>query len=179
MASNPVVLILGSGPRVGAAVAKKFASLKYSVAIVSRKGNNAKTEEGYLSLQADFGDPSSLPAVFKKVEAEFKAAPSVVIYNAATLSPPPVEGDIFSTTADTLVGDFNLNTVSPFIAAQQAVNGWKSLPEDRKKAFIYTGNILNIKNIPAPIMLTLGIGKSASSSWISLADSLYSKLGYR
>lgn len=179
MTSKPVVLILGSGPRVGAAVARKFASLEYSVAVVSRKGSNTRTEEGYLSLKADFYDPSSVPAIFKKVEEEFKTPPSVVIYNAATLSPPPVEGDIFSTSTDTLVRDFNLNTVSPFIAAQQAVNGWKSLPEESKKAFIYTGNILNIKQSPVPIMLTLGIGKSATSSWVSLADLLYSKNGYR
>ena len=38
MAANKVVLILGAGPRVGTAVAKKFASEGYKVAVASRSG---------------------------------------------------------------------------------------------------------------------------------------------
>ena len=85
------VLILGSGPRIGDAVSKKFAADGYKVALVSRKGTNSINEKGYLSLQADFAntDPSLLASIFDKVKSEFKAAPSVVVYNAGSFTPPP------------------------------------------------------------------------------------------
>ena len=85
------VLILGSGPRIGDAVSEKFAADGYKVALVSRKGTNSINEKGYLSLQADFAntDPSILASVFDKVKSEFKEAPSIVVYNAGSITPPP------------------------------------------------------------------------------------------
>ncbi|GAP85630.1 putative short-chain dehydrogenase reductase SDR [Rosellinia necatrix] len=179
MAANPVVLILGSGPRVGAAVAQKFASSGYRVAVTSRKGTGGKTAEGYLSVKADFTKPESIPAVFAAVRAEFDSAPSVVIYNAATLTPPPDKDALFSIPVDSVASDLNVNTVSPYVAAQQAVAGWATLPADAAKTFIYTGNILNVSVVPLPLYTTLGIGKAGSGFWIGVADGTYSKQGYR
>src|SRR5437870_2940552 len=96
MAANSVILILGSGPRVGASVAKKFASLGYKVAIASRKGTGSRTAEGYLSLKADFSRPDTVPSLFDAVKAEFDAPPSVVVYNAAALTPPPDQKSVLS-----------------------------------------------------------------------------------
>ncbi|KAF3932581.1 hypothetical protein ABW20_dc0106827 [Dactylellina cionopaga] len=179
MATSPVVLILGSGPRVGAAVAKKFASSGYKVAVVSRKGSGTKTAEGYLSLKADFANFDSVPALFDAVKAEFHAFPSVVIYNAAGFTKPPNNDSIFSIPAGSLATDMNTNTISAYVAAQQTVKGWETLPKETKKAFIYTGNISNVSIVPMPMTVNLGIGKSASSYWIGLADSLYSPQGLR
>ena len=135
--------------------------------------------EGFLSLKADFTKPDSIPALFNAVKNEFHAAPSVVVYNAAVHTPPPVKDSIFSTSADTLVSDLNVNTISPYVAAQQAISGWETLPKETKKSFIYTGNILNVFIIPSPAMMTLGMGKSASAHWIGVADTLHSAQGYR
>ena len=73
MASNPVALILGAGPRIGISVAKKFAGQGHKVVIVSRSGNGASTAptEEFLSLKADFTKPDSIPALFAAVESEF------------------------------------------------------------------------------------------------------------
>lgn len=179
MATNPVVLILGSGPRIGTAVAKKFAGNGYKVAIVSRNGTGTNTTEGYLSLKADFAKPDTIPALFETIKKTFQTSPSVVIYNAGSLTPPPVADDIFSVPAERVESDLVVNAVSPYVAAQQAVSGWKTLPEGTKKTFIYTGNITNVATIPVPLFLNLGIGKSAASSWVGLADVLYSKTGVR
>jgi len=179
MAANPVVLILGSGPRVGASVAKKFASNGYKVAIASRSGDSTKTSEGYFSLKADFTKPDTIPAVFKAVKTEFNAAPSVVVYNAAALTPPPNKDSIFSLASEIVESDLRINTISPYVAAQQAVSGWETLPKDTKKTFIYTGNILNVAVFPSPMMLTLGIGKAASAYWVGVADLLHSPQGSR
>jgi NAD(P)-dependent dehydrogenase (short-subunit alcohol dehydrogenase family) len=180
MAVTLVALVLGAGPRIGTSVAKKFASIGYKVAVVSRSGSEGgNTAEGFLSLKADFTNPDSIPAIFDQVTTQFEAAPSVVVYNAAVRTVPPTPDDMFSITAATLAEDLAVNTLSPFIAAQQAISGWSTLPEDTKKAFIYTGNILNVKTLPSAGTLALGMGKSASSFWISLADALHSARGYR
>jgi NAD(P)-dependent dehydrogenase (short-subunit alcohol dehydrogenase family) len=181
MSSKPVALILGSGPRVGAAVAKQFASTGYSVAIASRKAAEGKTAEDYLSIKADLSDPSSIPAVFDTVKAEFHTPPSVVVYNAAAITPPKGEWgqeDLFSIATESLAADLNTNTVSVYAAAKEAVKGWETLAEDAKKVFIYTGNK---QNLGPTILLTvtLGIGKSASAYFIGAADGRYTKLGYR
>ncbi|KAI0505886.1 NAD(P)-binding protein [Xylaria bambusicola] len=177
--SSPVVLILGAGPRVGASVADKFATDGYKVALASRKGTGSLNEQGYLSLKADFTNPESIPALFDAAKAEFKATPNVVIYNAAALTPPPDQGSVLSIGASSVASDLNVNTVSPYAAAQQAVAAWDTLPGEIKKTFIYTGNILNKVVLPVPLMQNLGIGKSASAYWIGLADTLYAAKGYR
>ncbi|KAK9369249.1 hypothetical protein V1509DRAFT_620168 [Lipomyces kononenkoae] len=179
MVSNPVVLILGAGPRIGASVAEKFASIGYKVAVASRNGTGTKTANGFLSLKADFTKPDSIPALFNAVKTEFHASPSVVVYNAAALTNPPDKDSIFSTSAESVALDLNVNTISPYVAAQEAVNGWQTLPAETKKTFIYTGNIMNIAIVPMPLMLDLGMGKSASAFWIGLADAMYSAKGFR
>ena len=179
MAANPVVLILGAGPRIGASVAEKFANNGYKVAVASRKGSGTKTTEGFLSLKADFTKPDSIPVLFDAVKTEFHTSPSVVIYNAAALTAPPDKDSALSISAESVASDLNVNTVSPYIAAQQAVSGWEALPKETKKTFIYTGNIMNVSIVPMPLMLDLGMGKSASAFWIGVADAMSSAQGFR
>ncbi|KAK9319051.1 hypothetical protein V1517DRAFT_297990 [Lipomyces orientalis] len=175
----PVILILGAGPRVGASVAEKFASNGYKIAVASRSGTGTKTAKGFLSLKADFTKPDSIPALFDAVKAEFHAAPSVVVYNVGTLTPPPDKDSVLSVSAESVASDLNVNTISPYVAAQQAISGWETLSKETKKTFIYTGNALNVSVVPMPLLLNLGIGKSASAFWIGLANASYSAQGFR
>jgi NAD(P)-dependent dehydrogenase (short-subunit alcohol dehydrogenase family) len=179
MAHPRVALILGAGPNIGTSVAAKFASTGFKVAIASRSGTGSKNADGYLSVKADFTKPETIPAVFDAVKAEFNTAPSVVVYNAAALTNPPDQTSALSVPLDSFASDLNINTVSPYAAAQQAVAGWETLPADAKKSFIYTGNILNVRPVPVPMMINLGTGKSATSFWLQLADATYSDKGYR
>jgi NAD(P)-dependent dehydrogenase (short-subunit alcohol dehydrogenase family) len=178
MATKNAVLILGAGPRIGASVAEKFASIGYSVAVASRSGTGTKTADGFLSLKADFTKPDSVPALFDAVKTEFHAFPSVVIYNAAAFTAPDQDSAL-SVPAESVTADLNVNTISPYVAAQQAIRGWETLSKETKKTFIYTGNILNVFVVPMPMVLTLGIGKSASAFWVGTADTAYSAKGYR
>lgn len=179
MSSNLTALIFGVGPRVGTGVAKEFARQGYNVAIVSRSGIDSMTSEGYLSLKADLADLGSIPKIFKEVENKWEAFPNVIVWNAAARTVPPAEDDMFSHPPENLVHDFNTNTLGPFIAAQQAVNGWRHLPGTTKKTFIYTGNKMHLQPMPVPASTTLGMGKAASSFWIHLADMIYSDKGMR
>jgi hypothetical protein len=73
----------------------------------------------------------------------------------------------------------NVNVVSPYIAAQEAIKGWETLPAEGKKLFIYTGNITNVAIVPLPLLLNAGMGKAASAYWLGVADGAYTAKGYR
>lgn len=179
LTSQPIVLILGTGPRVGAAITSTFAANGYKVAGASRKGSDSKTPDGTLSMKADFSQPESVPSVFDKVKAEFGAPPSIVIYNAAALTPPPDKDSALSIPAAKVTSDLNVNVVSAYVAAQEAIKGWATLPTQAKKLFIYTGNVQNEAVLPVPMMLNLGVGKAASAYWLGVADGAYAAHGYR
>jgi len=179
MAAKPVALILGAGPRVGASVAAKFASTGYNVVIASRSGSGTKTAEGFLSLKADCAKPDSIPSLFNAVKTEFHAPPSVIVYNASAMTSPPDKDSALSIPVETVASDLNINVISAYVAAQQSISGWETLPKETKKTFIYTGNILNVFVAPMPLMLDLGMGKSAAAYWIGVADANYSARGFR
>lgn len=179
MSNKPVALILGAGPRVGSAVAQKLSRSGYDVAIASRKGTDSRNKEGHLAIKADLSEPASIKTTFAAVSGEFGASPSLVIYNAASLTPPPIQDSILTIPVDRMASDLNVNTVSPFAAAQQAIEGWATLPVNSSKVFIYTGNMSNVKILPVPLTVSLGVGKSASSYWLGMADNVYSRQGYR
>jgi len=84
-----VALIFGYGPRVGFDVARMLAVQGYKVAVVSRsekhQGHNA---EGYLKIQADLSDPSSVERVYTRVIEEL-GHPGVVVYNGTCLFHAP------------------------------------------------------------------------------------------
>ena len=179
MPSSAVVLILGAGPRIGAAVAEKFSSNGYQVALAARSGSGAKNDKGFLSLKADFSQPDTIPSLFKAVKAEFHSPPNVVVYNAGSLTNPPEKDDPLSIAAEDVQKDFIVNTVTPYVVAHEAVKAWADLPSEVKKTFIYTGNITNVSIVPMSLMVNVGMGKAAAAYWIGTANAAYEGRGYR
>ncbi|KAK3716140.1 hypothetical protein LTR37_006585 [Vermiconidia calcicola] len=72
--------------------------------------------------------------------------------------------------------DLAINTLSVLAAADEAVKSFRELPKDVPKAFIYTGNILNINPIPG--LLSNGIGKAATAHLISTMAAAYRDEGF-
>ncbi|PTB75297.1 NAD(P)-binding protein [Trichoderma longibrachiatum ATCC 18648] len=153
--TSPVVLILGAGPRVGLPTARAFAAKGYKVAVVARSLNEADSTDSQLNIKSDFANPDDVVNAFTKVKKNL-GIPSVVIYNAgaATFSSP---GDPFAIPLDAFKRDMAVNNTSVFVAAQQAVLGFKELPADAPRVFAFTGNILNVR--PLPQFLESGAGK--------------------
>lgn len=185
--ASKVALILGYGARVGADVARSFASKGYKIAVVSRSDKHPSATPDYLYLQADLSDPFSVQGVFTEVKKQL-GAPSVVVYNGMpTKKPPPQlihkhtsKPTSCSAGADTVKqaepldedilafqSDFNVNTVSAWVAARLAIGSFISLGEDVSGTFIYTGNKLNF--IIVPPLLSNGVGKSATAHIIKYA----------
>lgn len=90
---------------------------------------------------------------------------------------------MLSIPAEGLAGDFNVNTISPYVAAQEAVKAWDGMGDGEggkvKGVFIYTGNKCNVEIVPWPMMLTGGAGKAATAYWIGTVDGLMKEKGYR
>lgn len=78
--TSPVLLILGSGPRIGSHVARAFAAKGYKVALASRKVKEADNTADQINIPSDLSDPNSVVNAFSKVK-ELIGTPSVVVYN--------------------------------------------------------------------------------------------------
>jgi NAD(P)-dependent dehydrogenase (short-subunit alcohol dehydrogenase family) len=88
-AKSPIALILGAGPNVGQAVARKFASNGYKVALAARSVKEAESSDDQLNITTDLSKTEDVVSAFDKVKKTF-GIPSVVVYNdrsqPATLS---------------------------------------------------------------------------------------------
>ena len=192
--TTPVILILGSGPNVGQHVARAFTAKGYKVALASRRLKEEDGTTDQVSISSDLSDPDAVIGVFSKVKA-LLGLPSVVVYNgknvlqylrlhrnsadilgAGAATQNDVKNPLSLPLAD-FTRDLNINTVSAFVAAQQAVLGFEQLPDSASKTFIYTGNILNTTTM-APLM-DLGVGKSATAHIIQSAATAYKDRGFK
>lgn len=84
----PIILVLGTGPRIGTSVAKAFAAKGYKVALASRKASEANNTANEIHIQSDFADPGTVVNAFSRVKALF-GIPSVVVYNGVYRCPEP------------------------------------------------------------------------------------------
>jgi hypothetical protein len=85
--------------------------------------------------------------------------------------------DPFSAPLKTLEASRRVGLDSAYIAAQEALRIFKSLPTSSPKAFIYTGNTLN--QIAIPGVLPFALPKVAAAMLIEYAANAYGKDGYR
>src|SRR3954447_14598995 len=87
------LLLVGTGPGLGAAIARRFAREGYRLTLVARSEETIAPLAKELRaagadvavVQADAGDPEQLGAGLSPVFAE-PGAPGVVIYNAALMA---------------------------------------------------------------------------------------------
>ncbi|KAE9985069.1 hypothetical protein EG327_004840 [Venturia inaequalis] len=175
MSNGPTALIFGFGKNVGTEVAKSFSQNGYRVATVSRSESPASTSLGYIHIQGDLSDQTSIPSIFSDVRSKL-GEPSVVVYNAAANSHMNKADPLSIPLAD-VVKDLNINTVSALIAAQEATKSFAVLPSSASKTFIFTGNILNLQILP-PLMSN-GIGKCATAHFLESAATAYKADGYK
>lgn len=70
-------------------------------------------------------------------------------------------GPPFSVPVSQFETELSVNTSSVYIAIQEALAGFESLPNGVTKSFIFTGNRLNIE--PIPLLLSMGAGKTAAT----------------
>jgi len=118
---QPVAVITGVGPGLGAALARRFAR-GYAVAINARNkeylaslaGEIRVTGGTVLEVPADIGDRAQVEAAFKLIR-ERLGPPAALIYNAGS----GTFGNVTEVTPDQYEAAWRTNAYGAFVAAQQ------------------------------------------------------------
>jgi len=119
--SDRVAAVLGVGPGLGAAIARRFAAEGFAVALMARREENvARVEEEIegktITVSADATDPDSVVAAFGRVREEL-GDPEVFVYNAGAFQ----MGGILDLTPQQFDDCFRSNCAGAFYAAQQVL----------------------------------------------------------
>jgi 3-oxoacyl-[acyl-carrier protein] reductase len=108
MSTDRVVLVTGGNRGIGRAIAERFVSEGYKVAVTARSGEGP---EGTLTVRADVTDAAALDAAFTEVEATLGPV-EIVVANAGitkdTLLLRMTEDDFDSVIATNLGGTFRV-----------------------------------------------------------------------
>jgi NAD(P)-dependent dehydrogenase (short-subunit alcohol dehydrogenase family) len=122
--SDRVAAVLGVGPGLGAAIARRFAGEGFGVALMARREESVadvrKEIEGQggtaLSVPADATDPGSVAAAFERVRGEL-GDPEVLVYNAGAFQ----VGGILDVSPQQFDECFRANCAGAFYAARQVL----------------------------------------------------------
>ena len=163
--------IAGMGRGVSLAVARRFGSEGFRVAMLARRAERLAELEKELKgagveargYQADLGVEGLVRGAFQRIEAEM-GRPSVLVYNASSGR----AGRPTSLTERSLVSDFRINAVAPLWCVQEVLDG---MMEAGGGTILLTGGGLALA--PQADVASLSIGKAAIRS---LAYSLAQEL---
>lgn len=166
--ARPVALITGVGPGTGAALARRFASGGYAVAMLARNSERLAALEqeiaGARGFACDVTDEAQLDSTIATVRAEL-GGPSVLIHNAVG----GAFGSFLDIDPQLLNQNFQVNTMALLYLARRLA---PSMVEAGKGAIVVTGNTsaLRGKSIFA------GFAPSKAAQRI-LAESIARELG--
>ncbi|MBW4483870.1 MAG: SDR family NAD(P)-dependent oxidoreductase [Tildeniella torsiva UHER 1998/13D] len=169
-----VCVIVGMGEGNGMAIARRFASEGFTIAMVARNEDKLKGYQSTLQIEgiishyylADAGDDAALMTAFEAIQTQL-GTPGVLVYNAAV---PRMES-VLQTSYDTLVNDFKAN-VAGAIACVQAI--LPAMQAQQKGTLLFTGGGFAL--YPDPNFVSLSLGKAgirvlASTLHAALKDS--------
>ena len=122
--SDRVAAVLGVGPGLGAAIARRFADKGFAVALMARREESvAPVREEIevrggktITVSADATDPDSVAAAFERVREEL-GDPEVFVYNAGAFQ----MGGILDLSPQQFDDCFRANCAGAFYAAQQVL----------------------------------------------------------
>jgi len=156
------LLLVGAGPGLGVALARRFAVGGYRVTLVARSNDKLADLAGGLSdtgteigtIEADASDPEGLGARLA-VLYRGERAPGVIIYNAVMGAPD----QLLSATVDHLQAAYAVDVISAIVVAQVAAPAMKAAGFG---TMIVTGG--GFADHPIPALATVSLGKAALRS---------------
>jgi short-subunit dehydrogenase len=173
---NRVCTVVGMGPGVSHAVARRFAREGYSIAMIARRIEKLDeyTAEFHTSgweacgFAADAGEEVPLREAFSAIE-ETMGATEVLVYNAYRIKPAP----LVKMVASEFLGDFRVNVGGALIAVQEVFAGMQA---SGRGTILLTGGGLalddGVKTATGGVA-SLAIGKAGLRSlMVSLANEL-------
>lgn len=158
MTTKGVCVVVGTGPGIGQAVAKRFGRAGYSLALISRR---KEALDGFVegltvagvsatAFPADAEHAPSLADALHRVHNDIGAV-DVLVYNAAVIK----RGSPFDIGVEQLVREFRVNVGGALVCAQQVVPHMKA---QKRGTLLFTGGGLALD--PWPAMASLAIGKA-------------------
>ena len=151
------LLVIGAGPGIGAATARRFARDGYRVTLAARHRDKLEELAGDLRpigaevaiVRVDAADPGQLREALSSLYAAANP-PGVVLYNVAQLTPD----DLLSAAPDDLLGAHTVDVVGAVVAAQVAVPAMRAAGGG---TLLFTGG--GLADQPHPGLATLSLGK--------------------
>ena len=124
MVTPNIAAVLGAGPGLGAAVARRFARAGYSVALLARRLESVQAAEREITaaggtaafFAADAADPASVAAAFAAVRARL-GDPEVFVYNAGAFLP----GAVTEITPEQFEACWKANCFGAFLGAREVI----------------------------------------------------------
>src|SRR5579863_4633046 len=156
------LLLVGAGPGLGMAVARRFADGGYRVSLVARSTDGlgdladslADTGAEIDTIAADASDPEGLRARMTELYAE-QGAPGVIIYNAVMGAPDK----LLSSSVEHLQTAFAVDVISAIVVTQVAAPAMRAAGSG---TIIVTGG--GFADHPIPALATVSLGKAALRS---------------
>jgi short-subunit dehydrogenase len=153
------LLLVGAGPGLGLAIARRFAVGGYRVTLVARSTDRLDelarslddTSAEINTVEADASRPEDLRARMAQLYRE-EGAPAVVIYNAVLGSPD----QLMSSTAAHLQEAYAVDVIGAIVVAQEAAAAMRAAGLG---TMIVTGG--GFADHPIPALATVSLGKAA------------------
>jgi NAD(P)-dependent dehydrogenase (short-subunit alcohol dehydrogenase family) len=166
-------VVIGAGPGLGAAIARRFAKEGMAIGLISRSRHNLDTVDQTLgacgvptlTVAADATDESSLRSALDTITAQL-GLPAAVIYNAAVIrqdTPPEL-------SLDKHLAIWALNVGGALVAAAHTL---PAMAEHGAGTFLVTGGMPQ----PDPHYTSLSLGKAGVRTLVSLLDEYYGSSG--
>ncbi|GAA4011273.1 SDR family oxidoreductase [Allokutzneria multivorans] len=160
----PGVVVIGAGPGIGNAVARRFAREGLPVAVIAR---SEATVEAELALVADSTDADALRSALDKVTEQL-GVPDVVVYNAALVRADAL-GEL---SVREHMDAWAVNVVGAAVAAAHVL---PAMARRGSGSFLVTGGMPEAK----PEYVSLSLGKAGVRTLISLLDKQFGDSGVR
>ncbi len=156
------LLLVGAGPGLGLAIARRFAVGGYRVTLAGRSLDRLGELVGSLSdtgaeigtVEADAGDPDRLGARMAELYGG-EGAPGVIVYNAVMGTPD----QLLSASVAHLQAAYAVNVVSAIVVAQAAAPAMQAAGFG---TIVVTGG--GFADHPIPALATISLGKAALRS---------------
>jgi NAD(P)-dependent dehydrogenase (short-subunit alcohol dehydrogenase family) len=158
--TKPVCVIIGAGPGIGLAVAKRFAAESFSIALIARNAERARQLAAKAGLPdvnayaADAGEPLSLHGALAAAANDLGPI-DVVVYNATALTMAAPT----TLSAAALQADLSVSVVGALGAIQSVA---PSMVERGTGTILFTGGGLAL--YPSAAVTSLSVGKAALRS---------------
>jgi short-subunit dehydrogenase len=159
---NHHLLLVGAGPGLGMAVARRFAEGGYRVTLVARGTDGLRAlAEGLAdtgaridTIVADASDPDALGARMAELYGE-QGAPGLIVYNAVMGAPDK----LLESSVEHLRTAYTVDVISAIVLTQVAAPAMRAAGSG---TILVTGG--GFADHPIPVLATVSLGKAALRS---------------